>query len=183
MDRKKAIRTEIFQRRKKISEEFVIYNSQIICDKICELEEFKKSSCIYTYVDFKKEVMTRGILRKAWEMRKKTAVPKVQEDGLVFYIIDSFEQLKKGYFGIEEPVSGKLADDEHAFMVVPGVAFDKQLHRIGYGKGFYDRYLSNHPKHPTAAVAFDFQIMQEIPCDQYDIRPDQLVTETMLLKV
>ena len=67
-----------------------------------------------------------------------------------------------------------------ALFLVPGVAFDKDRHRCGYGKGFYDRYLSRHTQHATVAMALDFQIVETVPSDVYDICPQMLITPTMI---
>ena len=72
------------------------------------------------------------------------------------------------------------AADETALLLVPGVAFDKDRHRCGYGKGFYDRYLSRHTQHATVAMALDFQIVETVPSDVYDICPQMLITPTMI---
>ena len=73
------------------------------------------------------------------------------------------------------------ANPEDAFLVVPGVAFDENRHRAGYGQGFYDRYLAAHRKHATAAVAFEFQIVEEVPAEPTDIFPDLVITEKRIL--
>ena len=80
--------------------------------------------------------------------------------------------------GILEPEEGALADGADALVIMPGVAFDRDRRRIGYGGGYYDRYLAAHPCLPTIAVAFDCQVLDEVPYDEYDIRPQILVTET-----
>ena len=73
-----------------------------------------------------------------------------------------------------------LDEEEDALMIMPGVAFDTKRHRIGYGGGFYDRYLQEHKKHPTAAAAFDFQLFDEVPYESTDICPDCLVTPSCI---
>lgn len=101
---------------------------------------------------------------------------------MIFYQLDSFEQLEPGYFQIPEPARGEAVEWEDALMIVPGVAFDRARHRVGYGQGFYDRYLSRHTKHPTVAVAFDFQLVPEAPYEETDILPDKLVTEKEIIE-
>ena len=76
----------------------------------------------------------------------------------------------------------RQALEETAFLVVPGVAFDINRHRAGYGQGFYDRYLSQHPKHKTVAVAFEFQIVEEVPAEVTDIFPQKVVTEARVIE-
>ena len=88
------------------------------------------------------------------------------------------DQLEPGYFEIPEPTTGVPAEDEEAILIVPGVAFDRNRHRAGYGQGFYDRYLEKHPHHKTVAVAFDFQIVDEVPSEPTDICPQMVITES-----
>ena len=89
--------------------------------------------------------------------------------------------IKPGYFGIPEPEDGEIVTWEEAFMVMPGVAFDPMNHRVGYGGGFYDRFLEKHPKVLKAALAFECQIMPEVPYEATDIFPDWVVTEKRVL--
>lgn len=178
MTDKKSIRKEIFKRRQKADLAELTDKSNIICDKVIALEAFQKSDTIFTYVDFNREVEMRKIIETAWQMGKKVAVPRVAGKDMDFYLIESMDELEPGYFGIPEPVTNHLADAEDAVMVVPGVAFDRKCHRAGYGQGFYDRYLEKHPHHDTVAVAFDFQIVEEIPSEPTDICPHMVMTET-----
>ena len=180
---KKEIRKYIFAQRKEISIEEVEKNSRLICDTVTSLPEFLAAECVYAYADYNKEVSTRGIIEEAWKAGKRVAVPKVTgAHEMKYYYITSFDQLSPGYFQIPEPEEGAEAQEENAFLIVPGVAFDKNRHRAGYGQGFYDRYLSMHPKHKTAAIAFEFQIVEEIPAEATDIFPDKVVTEKRVIE-
>ena len=179
METKQDIRKEVFRRRKQASPAEIQTKSSRIAAKIFALREWKEAACIYAYMDFNKEVITREIIEKAWETGKQVAVPRVHGDDLVFYIITDFGQCEEGYFGIPEPRTDlPRADWENALMIVPGVAFDPMRHRVGYGKGFYDRYLSVHRGHFTAAVAFSWQVFEEVPSETCVILPRYLVTET-----
>ena len=105
------------------------------------------------------------------------AVPKVVEKDMVFYKLTDFSQLEPGYFGIPEPASGEIVEWPEALMIMPGVAFDRENHRVGYGGGFYDRYLEKHPQLERVAVAFSFQMLPEVPTEPTDICPQIVVTE------
>lgn len=180
---KKEIRKYIFAQRKELSIEEVEKNSLLICDTVTSLPEFQAAECVYAYADYNKEVITRGIIEEAWKAGKRVAVPKVTgAHEMKYYYITSLDQLSPGYFQIPEPEEGAEAQEENAFLIVPGVAFDKNRHRAGYGQGFYDRYLSMHPKHKTAAIAFEFQIVEEIPAEATDIFPDKVVTEKRVIE-
>lgn len=175
---KKEIRKYVFDYRKKMTQETADELSKTICETVINLPEFKESSCVYAYVDYNKEVVTRSIIETAWKSGKKVAVPKVTgPHEMKYYYLESFEQLEPGYFQIPEPAYGEEAHDETAFLIVPGVAFDLNRHRAGYGQGFYDRYLEAHSGHKTVAVAFEFQIVEEVPAEPTDIFPNKVVTE------
>lgn len=176
---KKLIRKEIAARRKAADPEQLERYSRQICGKIQQLQQYQESEWIYAYMDFNKEVMTRELIREAWEQKKRVAVPRVEGKEMTFYEITDFEQLVESNYGILEPDPQKMekASSETALMIVPGVAFDRARHRVGYGGGYYDRYLSNHRKHTTVAVAFEFQVLDAVPVEENDRLPDCLITE------
>ena len=180
MEAKGNIRKEVFARRRAATQEEIQEKSRMIYEKITALPEFLDADCFFAYIDFKKEVMTRDLIEKALQMGKTVAVPRVEGDDMVYYEIKDFSTLKSGYFGIMEPDGGKVCTREEGFLLVPGVAFDPARHRVGYGKGFYDRYLSRHTQHATVAMALDFQIVETVPSDVYDICPQMLITPTMI---
>lgn len=177
---KQDIRKEIFKRRKEAENTQIVNNSAAICQKLCSLKEFAEAEWIYLYIDCKNEVMTEGIMKEALRQRKHVAAPRVEGKDMVFYEIHSYDDLEPGYFGIMEPKEGMPeAKCENAFLVMPGVAFDSKKHRAGYGGGFYDRYLGIHKGLYKAAVAFDFQIVENVPVEDTDILPDIVITETV----
>ena len=175
---KAHIRSLINQRRQAEAPAKLITASQLISEAVIALPEFSQCDWVYAYVDFNHEVATKAIIEAAWQQNKRVAVPKVSGEEMHFHEITSFTDLKPGYFGIPEPENGPPVFIEEALMIVPGVAFDRVRHRIGYGGGFYDRYLSRHVDHITVAVAFDFQIVDEAPCEELDIIPQMLITES-----
>lgn len=176
---KKDIRKFVFAKREEADAESVAEQSTAICEKIISMPQFQEAKCIYVYMDYKKEASTRKLLEEAWRLGKRVAAPKVFGENMRYFYIKSYEDVEPGYFGIPEPVTGLVeAAEENALLIVPGVAFDSRCHRCGYGKGFYDRYLEKHPGHPTIAIALDFQIVEEVPSDEFDVCPQMLVTPT-----
>ena len=101
---------------------------------------------------------------------------------MVFYRLTDFSQLAPGYFGIPEPTEGETVDWTDALMIMPGVAFDRENHRVGYGGGFYDRFLEKHPDTQRVAVAFDFQILDLVPTEPTDICPQIIVTQSNIYR-
>ena len=166
METKKVIRKEIFRRRKEADPIAVHKNSEQIWQKLFSLPAFQESDWIYLYID-----------------GKKVAAPKVVGEDMIFYQISHPEDLEPGYYGIREPKTDlPVADGEDGLMVMPGVAFDDRRHRVGYGGGFYDRYLSKHTRHFTAALAFEFQMMEEVPTEPTDLLPDVVITEKTIYR-
>ena len=180
---KKEIRKYVFQKRKELTEKECVEKSQQICEKILQMESFQKAEWVYVYMDFIQEVSTKPLIEAAWAAGKHVAAPKVFGEQMRYFEIRSYDDVMPGYFGIPEPFhTEEEAKCENALLIVPGVGFDENRHRCGYGKGFYDRYLSVHREHNTIAVSFEFQMVDEVPADQYDIFPQILVTEKRIIK-
>lgn len=113
------------------------------------------------------------MLRQALLDGKQVAVPKVFGDDMKFILLPDLDAVAKGYAGIPEPIAdGPEADDPHALVLMPGLVFDPRGHRIGYGGGFYDKFLSREPKHPTVALCYDFQVLPELETEEFDIPVD-----------
>lgn len=182
METKQAIRKKIFALRKEWTPEQVMEQSRVIAKTVMGLAAFQEAAAVYAYADCKNEVSTKPLIEACWKLGKKVAVPKVHGKDMVFYELTDYSQLEPGYFGVPEPARGQVAQWEDALMIMPGVAFDAQRHRAGYGAGFYDRFLAEHRQHPTVAVAFDFQMVDGVPSEETDILPQILVTESTTYK-
>ena len=179
---KKVIRKQVFAARKAHTDQQIDDWSRKIAETVTALPEYSNSRRILAYADYNHEVMTKYIIEAAWNDGKEVAVPKVVGQDMVFYKLTDFAQLEKGYFGIPEPARGEIVQWEEALMIMPGVAFDRQNHRVGYGGGFYDRFLEKHPYITRVAVAFEFQMMSEVPVEPTDISPEIIVTEKEIYK-
>ncbi len=182
METKKHDRELVFRRREQMGEELARINSERILERILSLPLYREKEHLLVYVDFNREVGTHGLIRQAWADGKQVAVPRVRRGVMEFIRLSDFSQLGKGYYGIMEPVGDERVDWADALMIMPGVAFDRELHRIGYGGGFYDRYLEKRGGLSTVALAFDFQVFDQVPAQETDIRPELLVTEREILK-
>ena len=107
---------------------------------------------------------------------KQVAVPKCYGDEMRFIYMDDLSKVEKGYANIPEPIAdGPVADDTTALVLMPGLAFDPQGHRIGYGGGFYDRFLADEPDHPTLALCYGFQMVEHLETEEFDIPVDQVL--------
>lgn len=180
---KKDIRSDVKAKRKEASSDEIHKKSQKIFESFVSLKEYQDAAAVLAYVDCKNEVETSQVIRQCWKEGKIVAVPKVFGKIMKFYEIHSFEDLEEGYYGIREPKHEGLKeiDRPDAVMILPGVAFDKKKHRVGYGGGFYDRYLEEHPDLTKIAFAFEFQIYDCVPHEVFDIQPEKIVTEKRII--
>lgn len=178
MEKKQDIRTRILSLRDQLPEEARQAKSDCICKAVVGHELFLAAKTIYCYVSFRSEVDTQAIIRHAWRAGKKVAVPKVTGNHeMCFYYIDSMADLKPGFFQVPEPVTGTVAKESDALVIMPGAAFDQKGGRIGYGKGFYDYYLTENPGQPRMGLAFALQVLDVIPSDAHDVKVQMLATE------
>lgn len=180
METKKEIRQQIRKIRRNIEAGEWQAATDIITGKVIESDSFREATDLYCYMNFDSEVETVRIMEEAWRLGKNVWLPKTFGDEMEFYLVHSMQELEKGNYGIMEP-SGRSekASGDDGLMIVPGVAFDLQHNRIGYGKGYYDRYLEKHPNLVTMGVAFDVQIVDKIPSDEFDHPLNMIMTESM----
>ncbi|WP_160848327.1 5-formyltetrahydrofolate cyclo-ligase [Pontibacillus yanchengensis] len=147
-----------------------------------QTELWKKSNVIGITISQAHEIDTYPVIKNAWEDGKQVAIPKCypKQNQLVFYQFTSFDDLETVYYGLKEPIMEKTKElhrDEIDLMIVPGLLFDNRGYRIGYGGGYYDRYLVHFPNH-TIALATNRQLVEEVPNDVYDIPVQHLITES-----
>lgn len=195
-----ATKSEIRRLIKAIKSEFepmmIDFAGEVIGYKVMALEEYKQTDTIFVYVDYNREVKTSTIIADALKLGKKVAVPKVYNhdisaeiiDGnyMKFHYITSTDDLEEGYNGIREPkVDLPVADydSDKALMIMPMIAFDERRNRVGYGGGFYDRYLNSHPVAYKIGLAYDEQKVDGIDdSTDYDVRPEMIITQKNVYK-
>ena len=138
-------------------------------------EKFRSARSVGAYSAIGSEVATNLILDEALRLGKRVALPKTQSDGIRFYEFSKTDELTDGRYGIKEPqASSQITHLD--LIVVPGLAFDRNGHRLGYGKGYYDRYLRT-AKAFTVGLGFSFQLVDVLPTDDHDIKLGALATE------
>ena len=171
---KSEIRKEIIKIRENLSRIEVLRKSEIISKKVVEDEAYKSIENILIYIDFKGEVCTKFIIEDALKNGKNIFIPKIEDDEMVFYKFEGYEELESGYFGILEPKEGSVLFKGNCEFVVitPGVAFDKDNNRIGFGKGFYDRFFKRVHPFKKIGVCYDFQMVTSCFPDENDERVD-----------
>ena len=170
---KKELRRGIRERKRAMTEEEIVTRSAALGKAFAASELYRSAKTIYGYLPYNQEVRTVPMLEQALRDGKKVAVPKVIGDEMVFIYLDDLSQVEKGYAGIPEPIANEpVAQDETALVLMPGLAFDRKGNRMGYGGGFYDKFLADEPEHPTVALCYGFQMVDSIPTDDYDIPVD-----------
>ena len=170
---KKELREYIRQQKRSMTMEQIQRKSARLGELFVSTEAYKQADTIYGYLPYNQEVRTIPILERALADGKRVAVPKVYGETMKFIYMTDLARVEKGFGGIPEPVADEpVAEDTKALVLMPGLAFDREGHRIGYGGGFYDRFLQEEPNHPTVALCFDFQMLPEIQTEEFDVPVD-----------
>ena len=173
---KKELRSTIRARKRAMTEEEIVSRSQQLGELFAASEAYQNAKTIYGYLPYNQEVRTVPMLERALQDGKRVAVPKCYGDEMKFIFMDDLSKVEKGYANIPEPVAdGPIADDETALVLMPGLAFDPEGHRIGYGGGFYDKFLAAEPNHPTLALCYAFQLLPKLETEAHDIPVDYVL--------
>lgn len=159
--------------------------SRAICEQVFALPEFELCRVVQFYIDVRSEVRTRRFIPRAMERGKKVVVPYCVDDHLELFPLDSVDELEVGAFKILEPRADlrrlphkRFSVGDVDLVLVPGVVFDRRGGRMGHGWGFYDRLLEQaRPDAPLVALAFECQLVDEVPMEEHDIFVDRVVTE------
>lgn len=204
---KTEIRAVVKELKKNMPKYEIQEFSRIIIEQLIQTMSYKTCSHLFCYVSFNEEVMTTNLIKQAIKDNKKVAVPKIvtyseslysskrgelrasevrPEAEMKFYSIASLEELTPGTLGILEPVAKREAKPQKGnknLFIVPGLAFDEERNRIGYGKGFYDSYFSKYKNAcgVKIALAYDYQIFPGLPVDFNDERVDKIITQSRII--
>lgn len=170
---KKELRKQIRELKRAMTEEQIVSASQRLGELFLASEYYQNAKTIYGYLPYNQEVRTVPMLEQAIKDGKRVAVPKCYGDEMRFIYMDDLTKVENGYANIPEPIEdGPVADDKTALVLMPGMAFTKKGDRMGYGGGFYDKFLAAEPDHPTLALCYAFQMVENLPTEQYDIPVD-----------
>lgn len=173
---KKELRRMIREKKRAMSEQQINDASARLAEKFFKTEYYQHAKTIYGYLPYNQEVRTVPMLQQALREGKQVAVPKVYGDEMRFILIKDLSAIAPGYAGIPEPIAdAPVAEDKTALVLMPGLAFDPNGHRVGYGGGFYDRFLEDEPNHPTVALCYDFQMLPKIETEEHDIPVDCVI--------
>ena len=173
---KKALRASIRAQKRAMTEEMIVEKSEKLGQLFARSESYRNARSIYGYLPYNQEVRTVAMLEQAILDGKRVAVPKCYGDEMRFIWMDDLSAVAPGYANIPEPIAdGPVADASYALVLMPGMAFDPKGHRIGYGGGFYDKFLAAEPEHPTLALCYDFQVLEKLETEEFDIPVDQVL--------
>lgn len=202
-DNKKAFRKTMLSKRDAIPRENRIEADYARNERIRNWSVYQNAELLLFYVSYRSEADTLQLMKEALEEGRKVGVPKVTGTDMVFYRITDISQLTEGYKGIREPDTecceeifqkdradqGQMQEDrkpllpENTVVFVPGCAFDKAGGRMGYGGGFYDRFMEKYPEVLKVALAYEEQMTETVPREAHDKTVDVIVTEARLLQV
>lgn len=185
---KKEFRKNVIRLRKEKKLDFIMENSEIITNKLLQMDCVKNAKTIMLYLDFNNEVATDSLINKLISQGKIVTSPitlKEERKLIPSQITDLKNGIQYGAYNIREPkpeCSPVVNVNELDLVIVPAVAYDKDCYRLGYGGGFYDRFLENLREDAiTIGIAFDLQIFDSVPKEAHDAQLDYIVTESRIL--
>jgi 5-formyltetrahydrofolate cyclo-ligase len=175
---KKEVRTQIQTYKKGLTQEMIHTSSHNICNQFLADDLYHQAKVIFAYIPFNQEIRIHSIIEQAWLDAKPLAVPRIKEGIMNFYFIESWDDVQTGFYNIREPITNEMARlDSDTLVIMPGLAFDLHKHRIGYGGGYYDKYLIGKKPLAKLALAYDFQVFESIPYESTDVDVDGIITE------
>ena len=180
---KKQFRTDVLKIRNSLTPGEILDNSERICKCICADSKYVKCRDILLYSSFGSEVKTSYLFERALADKKNVYFPKVTGTNMDFYKVTSINELNAGFKGILEPFTSNSAfnSGKNAIVIVPGTVFGKDGYRIGYGKGYYDRFLARFPDIYKIGICHSIQLVPNVPYDEFDVRMDEIICESYIL--
>ena len=184
-EEKKRIRSIVHQRKAAMTSEEIIDSDIKIQENIIKLEEIRSAGTVFCFVSMKDEIDTKPVIEKLLEQGKKVGVPRcIEGNNLRVYNIRSFDDLKKGFFGIEEPLESCdiILPQEIDAAVIPCTSCDRKGHRLGKGGGYYDRYLAD-ARFSKIVICREKLMLDEVVTDKFDVAMDIVVTESETIRI
>lgn len=187
MDAKKKLRNSIKSKLSELSLPQYEDESYLIAQQLFQTDEWVSASTVAVTVSKAPEVDTFQIIRKGWEQGKRIAVPKCEPKSrqLDFRVLKRFSDLESVYYGLLEPIvteTVSVSTDDIDLVVVPGLAFSKSGYRLGFGGGYYDRFLANYQGN-TISLAFKDQMVSEIPIESHDIPVSKIISSEGVIAI
>ena len=183
-DAKQALREKMLRVRDSSSLEAIERMSEIIQSRVINMDEFINAKTVAAYHPVGSEVSTIKILSAVLSLKKHLALPRVEDaTSIIFAEVNDLENdLATGKYKIKEPKKHCMKVSKIDLVLVPGIAWDERGHRLGYGKGYYDRYLANLQT-TSVGLAYDLQVLENIPHENNDFSVNLIVTEKRVINV
>ncbi len=178
---KARLRKQLLDARDGMSLDFIKITSKEIQENLRKIDFFRNAKTIGTYFSIGSEVRTQDILQEILNAGKELALPKVVKNDLVFKKITNFAELEPGNFSVMEPKDKCEIVKNLDVVIVPAIALTREGFRLGYGFGYYDRYLHGK-KSVTIALSYAKQVIKSFPHDDHDIKMNFIVTEDKVIK-
>lgn len=172
---KNSLRQEHLKKRQSMDRQDVLQKSRVIVSALMQMPEVQEADMVFCYNAFRNEVVLDPILLNGWQV----ALPQVvNKKDMVFRLIDGDTVFQRSPYGVLEPIEGTIVTPTaKSVLLVPGSVFDLQGHRIGYGGGYYDRYLAKYPEALTIGVCYRHQLEEELVLQAHDVKMDLVMTD------
>lgn len=175
---KKALRRIIGEKKRAMTSAQIEEASIRLTEKFLNTDFYRNCKSVYAYLSYNQEVRTDALIHRAIQDGRRVAVPKVYGDQMRFIWLDDPDLVAPGAYSIPEPIAdAPVADDKTALILMPGLAFDRKGHRLGYGGGFYDRFLAEETEHPLVALCYGFQLFDHLETEQHDVPVDCVIAD------
>lgn len=179
---KAALRQELKQRRASLPAAERALHSAAIAERLFELEAVRQGQRFFCYISYGTEVDTHAILKRLLAEGKAVAVPRIMgTERMEALCFESWQDLAPGQLGILTPTGNRLMPDPFDVAITPGLGFTEQGQRIGFGRGYYDRWFASHQVGLRVALGFEIQLLERIPTDEHDIRVQRILTERRVI--
>lgn len=178
-EKKGKLREVLIKKRLSLSKAEIKKKSQLIKQNLFSLKLYQKANCVMFYLSLPAEVSTDEMITESLNKGKRVVVPAVQGKDLIPCLLTQLNQTQVKNFGIREPLDlNPVSKKQLELVIVPGCGFDSQGYRLGFGQGYYDRFLRDlKSKIPLVGLAFELQVLKKIPHEKEDVPLDFIVTE------
>lgn len=184
IEQKKQLRQRLKQSRAAIPEHTRELYSNRITQLLLGLEEIKTAKTIFAFISWSSEIYTHDLIRQLIQQEKNIVVPKIlNAEKMIAQRLDSWDNLISDKLGILAPVKAEEFDGPVDVTITPGLGFTEQGHRIGFGAGYYDRWFASHESGFKVAIAFEIQLVDQLPLEATDIPVNMIITENRILRL
>lgn len=173
---KKVLRKKYILNRDNLSKDYRESSTNSIFSTLEKCSFFKTSEKIFIFVGFDSEIQTENFIKK-WINKKQIFVPKIENGKMNLIRLKSWDELAPGHFGVLEPTSSDYYEGKIDLVVTPSIVFDKNGYRLGYGKGYYDRYFTENEYKISVGLCYHKLLQENVPKEEHDKQVDIIITE------